>query len=101
DEVGPGGAEVVRHGFHDLRRDVSMSIVALEEGPGDVDFAACPRCDPLFVVEEVVTALEVKHDRGAPGGAAVMGNGYGDPARSAIGEAEVVDERGIVEYAFR
>src|SRR5947207_2173927 len=31
DRVGPSGAEVVRHGLHDIGRDVPMSFVALEE----------------------------------------------------------------------
>src|SRR5579862_3265924 len=101
DGIGPGGAEVVRDGFNDLRRDVSMSMIALEEGPSDVDVAAGPCGDPLFVVEEVVTILVVKHDRNAPSGTAIAGNSHRYPARGAICEAEVVDKRGIVEHAFR
>src|SRR5207253_6252963 len=45
--------------------------------------------------------LVVNHDRRAPGRAAVVGNTDRNTAGSAIQEAEVIDQRGIVEGAIR
>src|SRR6266446_3534750 len=78
-----------------------MATVALEERPRDVDVAAGARRDPLLVVEEGEAAFEVDHHRSGPGGAAVAGNGHRDAARGAMREAQVVDERRVVERAVR
>ena len=93
---------VVRHGHDDLGRDVPRAVRALvEERPGDVDIAARPCRDPLFIVEEIVRALVVDHHRSGPIGTAVMGNGHRNPTRRVIREAEVVDECAVVERSVR
>src|SRR5439155_21087677 len=85
DRARPGPTVVVGHGLHDVRRDVAGTVRALiEEGPGNVNVAPRAGGDPLLVVEEVVGGFVVDHNRGAPGGAAVVGSRDRDPARGAI-----------------